>query len=92
MLRASGASAPCCFPVDPRRELAAIPRRYWLRGEDLNLQPSGYEPDALPVELPRHDHYRTLAAAFRVAIPAFAVITASRTFRIAAVRSGPAGT
>ncbi len=30
----------------------------WLRGEDLNLRPPGYEPDELPAALPRVSWWR----------------------------------
>ena len=38
----------------------------WWRGEDLNLRPSGYEPDELPdCSTPRRDLYPTCASTRR---------------------------
>ena len=31
-----------------RDDIAILSGSYWERGEDLNLWPSGYEPDELP--------------------------------------------
>ena len=43
---------PECF--SPKKmEQSELCSDVWLRGEDLNLRPPGYEPDELPTALPR---------------------------------------
>ncbi|MDP6094296.1 MAG: hypothetical protein QF537_20370, partial [SAR324 cluster bacterium] len=34
----------------------AITCKYWWRGKDLNLRPSGYEPEGLPIKLYKNSY------------------------------------
>ncbi len=48
---------PECF--SPKKmEQSELCSDVWLRGEDLNLRPPGYEPDELPTALPRDINIR----------------------------------
>ena len=43
----------------PSKSIAVLVRSSWLRGQDLKLRPSGYEPDELPgCSTPRQEKTR----------------------------------